>query len=100
MSRLSPSSASEWPGWVMSGTRTSAPGRVQAPETANAAEYFDQFVPEGGSCGQATPSSTPKCACPAPLPPYLGSLRKQRELWFLRSCAVAFATHLLEAQTS
>lgn len=100
MSRLNPRSASEGPGWVISGTLTSAPGQVQASETANGAEYFDQFLPKGGSCGQATPSSIPERAGPAPLPPYLGSLRKQRELWFLRNCAVAFATRLLEAQTS
>lgn len=91
------------PGWVRNGTRASVPGGVQAPGIAIAQECFDQFLPAGGSCGRVQdalhPLPPPECAGPAPQLLYLGSLRKQRELWFLQNCAVAFASRLLEAQT-
>lgn len=66
--------------------------------TVQAYRYFDQFAPAGGSCGPVHDAPHPlpptECAGSAPLPLSLGSLRKQRELWFLRNCAVASAPPL------
>lgn len=78
---------------------------VQSRRLRARTNILTSFCREGGrgDCGPARTHSTlshPQCARPAPLPLCLDSLRKQRELWFLRNCAVAFATRLLEAQTS
>lgn len=54
------------PGWVRNGTRASAPGRVQAPGIAIAHEYFDQFLPAGGSCGRVQDALHPLHPLSAP----------------------------------